>query len=142
MIDAWLRKKVADGLLISATWVAEANAINPWDFEIEELDGTKARVEVKSTTGPFERPFHISQAEVEAASSETVRTDIYRVYAVSGDGAWLQMANGVSHFAKGILTVVNGLESGIVPDGYSARPESFGSWSEPLRIGIDTADDE
>ena len=64
LVDIWLRREVGEGRLADAVWVSERNAVNPWDFEITELSGTVVRIEVKSTTGPFERDLHISQSEV------------------------------------------------------------------------------
>lgn len=142
IIDAWLRKKVSEGALKSAVWIAETNAVNAWDFEIEENDGTKVRVEVKSTSGPFERTIHISQAEVEAAAASSTRTDLYRVYAVSDDGAWLQVATNLAPVAGEILKAIGALGDGIVPDGYSIRPISICAWSEAIRLSIEADEEE
>ncbi len=64
---------VDSGRLLEATWVAEANAINPWDFEVMLPSGEPVRIEVKTTSGPFERAFHISQAEIECAANPAAR---------------------------------------------------------------------
>ena len=138
IVEAWLRKMVAEGHLKSATWIAETNAVNPWDFEIEENDGTIVRVEVKSTSGPFERAFHISQAEVEAAAASPVRTDIYRVYAVSDDGAWLRISMNFAPLAGQILATVRALGVAIVPDGYTIQPTFLDVWSTPARMIINS----
>lgn len=143
IVDDWLSKEVSAGRLKSAIWIAAENAINPWDFEIVEVTGEKVRVEVKSTGGAFERPLHISQAEIIAAeSSKVARTDIYRVYAVSDDGAWLQIARNISDFAKQILAVSATFGAGIVPDGFSIQPRRIAEWSDPIQIRLDPEDED
>jgi hypothetical protein len=87
LVNVFLQKAQAEGRIRSFTWVSEDNAISPWDFELITLDGTKIRVEVKSTGGGFDRPIHISQNEIlAAAETGAPRTDIYRVFAIGSDG--------------------------------------------------------
>jgi hypothetical protein len=134
IVDAWLQKQVSEGRLKSATWVAELNAISPWDFEIIENSGEKVRVEVKSTPGPFERPFHISQSEIEAAAKPATRTDLYRVFSVSDNGARLRIASDIAPVAKDVLAKISALGVGFVPDGYSVDPLHFANWSDALEL--------
>jgi hypothetical protein len=135
LIDSWLRSRVETGQLRSAVWVSEVNAISPWDFEITELSGEVVHVEVKSTGGPFERPLHISQSEIAAAAADGApRTDIYRVYALSDNAAWLCIARNVRATASVVANAARALPSGVVPDGYSVAPSAFGPWSEPAEI--------
>lgn len=141
IVNDWLRAQVRDGRIREAVWVAEPNAINPWDFEVTELSGEKVRVEVKSTTGAFERPVHISQAEILAAAASSVRTDLYRVYALSDEAAWLQISGGIQAFAARVANAATGLPAGVVPDGYSVAPSAFGVWSEPVHLVFEEDDD-
>lgn len=142
IMNSWLQAEVTAGRLKSAEWIAEANAVNPWDFEIEENDGTRVRIEVKSTSGPFERPFHISHAELQAAVAATVRTDLYRVFAVSDDGAWLSVTPNIKHISSDIIKKVESLGPGIIPDSYSVDPLCISGWSKPAKIENAAADDE
>lgn len=115
LIDEWLRSLVREGKLLDAVWVSEINAINPWDFEITELSGERVRVEVKSTTGPFERPLHISQAEILAAgAASSPRTDLYRVYALSDEAAWVQTSRDIRVFAASVAAASAALPAGVV----------------------------
>ncbi len=138
LIDIWLRREVREGRLADAVWVSETNAVNPWDFEVTELSGTVVRIEVKSTTGPFERDLHISQSEVlSAAQSEASRTELWRVFAMSSNGGWLQINRDIRSFAQTMATAASYLPAGVVPDGYSIQPLSMGDWTDAVRLSFD-----
>lgn len=55
LISIRLQHELAAGHIRSFRWVSEENAIAPWDFEIVEAGGTPVRIEVKSTSGGFDR---------------------------------------------------------------------------------------
>lgn len=123
------------GRLQEANWIAEANAVNPWDFEVRLPSGELVRIEVKTTSGPFERAFHISQAEIECAADPAApRTDLYRIFDLKDGVAQVRVIQDIRAFAAGILAVTNALGTGIEPDGFTVSPERVGSWSqaEPL----------
>lgn len=141
LVDIWLRREVREGRLAGAVWVSERNAVNPWDFEVTELSGSVVRIEVKSTTGPFERDLHISQSEVVfAAQNGSERTELWRVFAISSDGGWLRINRDIRTFVKRITTAAANLPAGVVPDGYSIRPASMGTWTDAVQLTFE--DDE
>lgn len=143
LVNIHLQKEQAEGRIRSFTWVSEENAISPWDFEVVKLDGTTVRVEVKSTGGGFDRPIHISQNEVLAAADPgATRTDLYRVFALSDDGGWLQVAPGIAAVCRQIATAVSSLGAGITPDSYSMDVSRFTGWTQPTRLGYSEIDDE
>jgi hypothetical protein len=135
LVNDWLQGEVAAGRLLKATWVAEINAVHPWDFDIIELTGELVRVEVKSTTGPFERSIHISQAEIESAAGVNApRTDLYRTSEINSAGGLLSICRDVAPLATEILQSIAPLSPEIVPDGYSVKPVRFGAWEKTFRI--------
>ncbi|MGN8095765.1 protein NO VEIN domain-containing protein [Methylobacterium sp. 22177] len=140
LIDDWLQQEVAASRLRTATWIADVNAVSSWDFEVEGTDGTKQRIEVKATSGDFSRHIHISQAEIESAAERGARTDLYRLYGLTNDTATLRICKDIGGFAAEILAAVAGLGEGIVPDGYTVRPERVGTWDPPIQIRL--SDDE
>jgi hypothetical protein len=142
LVDDWLTGLVRKGQLLEAVWKSETNAVNPWDFEITEHSGEKVRIEVKSTTGPFERPIHISQAEILAASSpEAQRTDILRVYALSEDSAWVRISRDVRSFASAVTAACDAMPPGVVPDGYCIAPASLGAWTDAIHVKFEEEED-
>lgn len=142
LVDELLKRQVREGKLREAVWISETNAVNPWDFEVTELSGERVRVEVKSTTGPFERPLHISQAEILAAgATNSQRTDLYRIYALSDEAAWVQISRNIRTFASGIAQAAAGLPAGVVPDSYSIAPASFGAWSDAEHVTFEDEGD-
>lgn len=144
LLNDWLQMQVEAGHLRSAVWSAETNAISPWDFVVEENDGTLVRVEVKSTTGPFERDFHISQAEIEwAAEDEAPRTDLYRLFELQDGTASLRVCHDIRALAARVVAAVAGLGVGVTPDSYTISPTQFGTWTEPRPIEVpDDEEDE
>lgn len=138
LVDIWLRREVREARLAEAVWVSERNAINPWDFEVTELSGTMVRIEVKSTTGPFERDLHISQSEVRfAAHNGSARTELWRVFAISSDGGWLQINRDIRPLAQSIAAAASSLPAGVVPDGYSILPSAMGTWTDAVQLTFD-----
>ena len=104
LVNIHLQHEQAEGRIRAFTWVSEENAISPWDFELIELDGTAVRVEVKSTSGGFDRPIHISQNEVlAAAEAGAPRTDLYRVFALGDDGGWLRVSKDIAGVCQTIV---------------------------------------
>ncbi|WP_082477599.1 DUF3883 domain-containing protein [Methylobacterium sp. Leaf93] len=143
LLNDWLQMEVETGRLRSAVWTAEVNAISPWDFVVEENDGTEIRIEVKSTAGPFERDFHISQAEIEwAAEPGAPRTDLYRLFQLQDGTASLRICQDIRRFAIKIIESIVNLDVGIVPDSYTVSPVHSWTWSEILSIDVPDDEDE
>lgn len=143
LINIRMQREQAAGRIQWFTWVSETNAISPWDFEIVELDGSTVRVEVKSTSGGFDRAIHISQNEVLAAAEQGApRTDLYRVSALSADGGWLRVCRDIAVVCRTVAESVTALGTGITPDGYSVTVDRIGGWSEAERLTYDEADEE
>ncbi|MDI4666583.1 DUF3883 domain-containing protein [Xanthobacter autotrophicus] len=135
LLSEWLEGEVQAGNLQSATWISEQNAVCPWDFEVEEPDGTLVRIEAKTTRGPFEREFHISQAELEAACEPGApRTDLYRISDLAPQGGRLRIIRGIAETARRVCEKAAELGDGIVPDAYTVRPDRFGLWEEPRNL--------
>ena len=123
--------------------ISETNAISPWDFEVVELDGTTVRVEVKSTSGGFDRAIHISHSEVlAAAETRGPRTDLYRVSALSEDGGWLRVSRDIAVLCRTVAASVTALGAGITPDSYNVSVDRISGWSEAERLTYDEADED
>jgi Domain of unknown function (DUF3883) len=142
LVNIRLQHELATGRIRSFTWASEANAISPWDFELVEMDGTTVRVEVKSTSGGFDRAIHISHNEVlAAAEAGAPRTDVYRVSALSDGGGWLRVSRDIASICRTIAASVTALGAGITPDGYCIAVDRIAVWSEAERLTYNEVDE-
>ena len=109
----------------SIEWVADVNAISPFDFQINCQDGTVRDVDAKSTAGPFSNPIHLSLSEIQHAVASGVPYDLYRLFNVHDSGAVLRVAHDV---AGKLMPIVNNLKSlpiGVKVDSLSFNPDYF-----------------
>lgn len=124
--------------IVSWTWRSAENAICPWDFDLKTPAGN-VRVEVKATCAAHGSAFHISMAELEAAT-EAGRYDIYRVSGLGDDGGSLRVASDVRGFAQGLVDALKVLPKGVRADGFTIDPALL-TWSEPVEISWLDADE-
>jgi hypothetical protein len=127
-VDAYLQGLKNEGKIADFDWVSKQNVISPYDFWIIPDGNLKIYVDVKSTSGEFERKIHISLSELELMSSETERYDIYRIFDIDENNrtAKLRIAEDVMSFAQGIIEVFKGLPEGVCADGISVDPSKSG----------------
>ena len=138
LLNDWLDQELAAGRILSFKWFFEENAINPWDFEIEDSSGAVRRIEVKTTRSAFKRPFQISQAELEfAADAASPPTDLYRLYEYDDGRARLAVARDIRATAQGILSVVQELAPQVKPDSYTMDIDRFSNWDHLGEIEIE-----
>lgn len=107
----------ANGMIGDVVWTADQNAVAPYDFLITLLDGTEVAIDVKSTSGEFERSIHISFAEL-TEMTNMHRYDIYRVFGVSENTGTMRIAENIGAFATTILSGI-GVPLGVSIDGVS-----------------------
>lgn len=119
---AYLQRCMDSGEIEDFRWVADENAIAPYDFEFCR-GGTWFMVEVKATSGAFERPFHMSAAELEFAanSASYMIARVAEVDSAAGTGL-LYMASEGSALAAAILGASSGLPVGVKIDGVTIPP--------------------
>jgi len=128
LVDIHLDAERQSGQIASYTWLARINAISPMDFESTDAAGMTESIEVKTTSGDFERPFHVALSELrEAVTGERVYR-IYRVYSASAKGAKLRISGDFRPLARTILELFETLPAGVAPDGVTIEPRllSFG----------------
>jgi hypothetical protein len=105
------------------TWVADVNAVAPYDFLVILTDGREVALDVKSTTGEFDRPIHISSNEL--AEMSTRRYDLYRVFEITENAAKLRVAEDVGDFAPPIREQFSSLPEGVEVDSISVEPRKL-----------------
>lgn len=123
IVRAYLVQEESAGRIAGYTWTSDVNAVAPHDFEIS-VNGTLRRIEVKSTSGDFNRPFHISMAELTEAT-ETTPFDIVRVsnVDVALDSAEVHISCNFNNTARDLLEACRSLPQGVTVDALSIDPQ-------------------
>lgn len=120
-------------------WVSRTNARAAYDFAVTKPRWEPAGpvyIDVKSTKGAHDSPFHMSMAEVRWAA----RTPAYRVARVSSlteSSAQVRLLSGVSEKCQDLLRAIEGvLPAGVEIDSFEIDPSPFGHLlSETVRWG-------
>ena len=135
-----LKKK---GTIQSFEWVAESNAVAPYDFWLSEDGTAKILIDSKATSGDFDRTVHISMSELQKMSSGPERYDLYRVFEMGETTAHLRIARNVGDFARQIMKFLGSLPTGVQPDGFSVSPSilSFDSTIETIQLPAEPEED-
>jgi hypothetical protein len=123
----------------SCEWVADVNAISPFDFLINCVDGTIRHVDAKSTAGPFGNPIHLSFGEIQHAIGSGVPFDLYRLNNVRDTGATLRVSKDIARRLIPIVQSLKSLPSGVKVDSLSFSPDYFGF--DPTETAIDYDDE-
>ncbi len=131
-VNGYLEELFSKGCLKSVQWTAVDYAVAPYDFEVVEED--VVRIEVKTTTGPFDRRIHISAAELATMAANDPPCELYRVYEANADEAKLKIARSTNSQARKILDSVQGLPEGVRMDSVSVDPKLF-DFSDTIAIG-------
>jgi hypothetical protein len=130
LVAVYLDQLLRAGGLSAFEWVSEINAVAPLDFRISPTGAAAERLDVKTTTGPFERPFHVSFAELKEMAKESEGPyRIYRVYEADESGAKLRISDDLRNFAKAVIGALAVLPPGTAVDAISVDPTGlpFGS---------------
>lgn len=114
----------ASAKVLEFTWTSETNAVAPYDFLIVMPDRQEIAIDVKSTSGEFERPIHVSSAELIEMTDDR-RYDIYRVYELSDTSAILKISENVGELALPILASFKQLPLGVRVDSVSIEINAF-----------------
>lgn len=140
LVNFYLLSNAGEGGDFHFEWVSRFDAFSPFDFKITYIGNQNATgqrlVEVKSTTGPFGRAFHISIAEILEAAASTMPYHIYRLYELNEDGGTLRISDDFRIFARSLQSAHDtAMPAGVSADGFAVLPEGIGlSWSPPITI--------
>jgi len=139
-VNDYLAKLQIAGSIGNFRWVSDENAINPYDFQIN--DGvSEVFVDVKSTQGEFERDLHISFNELLQMAAGPERYDIYRVYEIKEGSAQLRITRDMKNFAERILSVLNALPNEVTSDSISFPP-SLLQFEAPIELQVQESTEE
>lgn len=122
-VNAYLASLGTANKITSYEWISDSNAVAPYDFRATFAGKSKpTAIEVKSTTGEFDRNVHISMNELLAMASEDDYR-LFRVYKMSDDDtAKMRVATDVRDMAVSLLTAFEQLPNDVTVDGVTLKP--------------------
>lgn len=123
LVNAYLQAELDGRRIKEFCWESnDNNAVAPYDFTLLGSDDAHGCVDVKATAYEFERPLHLSLAEL-IEMRDQPSYSLYRVFEMSEAGGKLRIASNLKGFATDVLKVLQQLPDGIAADGISVRPE-------------------
>lgn len=135
LVEHHLSEGQAAGHIECFRWVASENAIAPYDFEYVQ-DGKKHLIDVKSTTGPFTNPLHVSLAELREMAYAEHDYLIYRLSEVKSGFARLMISRPMRDYAHKILSALESLPEGVQADSVSINPSQLHFEKDVVTIDI------
>ena len=123
-VNAHLERLRVEARIANFHWESQENAVSPYDFWYEQ-DARRSFLDVKATSGGFERNVHISFPELLAMRDSPESYYIYRVYEVGEGVAKLRISKEMRTFADSVLKVLSRLPNGVNSDGISVSPSAL-----------------
>jgi hypothetical protein len=128
-VNAHFERLKSEARISAFQWESQDNAVSPYDFWYEE-EAHKSFLDVKATSGGFERNIHISFPELQAMRDYAEPYYIYRLYEVGERTAKLRISREMRSIADAVLKILLGLPAGISSDGVSLSPSMLGCGPE------------
>lgn len=132
-VNAYLGKLKGESRICAFEWDSYENAIAPNDFSVKVDEKSSFLVDVKSTTGDFDCPIHVSASELLAMRESPFRYDLYRVFQMGESSATVRIAENLRTLAKVVLDVFEALPRGVTPDSVSVKPSTL-TFGDPIEI--------
>ncbi len=133
-VQAYLDDLKNKGAIREYQWVSQDNAVSPFDFWVQDSD-SRFLLDVKATTGGFERNLHVSVPELEVMLNGPGAYVIYRIYEMSDGSAKLRISEGTKDFARTVLNVLRKLPDGVQSDGINVNPSTLRFGAE-IRLSL------
>lgn len=124
LVNAFLLARQQTGGIAEFAWVSDENAVSPYDFTLTYPTREVVKLDVKSTSGPFERPIHISMNELQEMATASERYDLYRVYFANKQRGCLRILEDTREFAKAIVSAI-AMPGGVTIDSFSVDPRTL-----------------
>lgn len=141
-VNVYLLRERSHGRLTSSEWVSRKNAVAPYDFTVRQRDDIVELVDVKSTTGEFERSVHVSRAELETMAADSRPYRVYRVYEMDERHCMLRVSSPLNLWAQGVLDAMKAVPSGVSVDSVSVLVTSI-AFGPPIAVSLpDDSDGE
>lgn len=135
LLDRYLGSMAWPGV-VGHRWVANENAVAPYDFELDMSSGGHRLVDAKSTSGGFDNPLHMSLGEMDQAVRGGVPYDIARLYEVRDGSGRLRIARDIAAKLRPLLASLSSLPSEVAIDSLSFEPGYFDFEGEEHVVAI------
>ena len=132
LIGSWLETQLPSGFIDSYIWASDQNAVAPYDFELTR-GANLERIDVKATSGDFERRIHVSLAELKTMAESAIPYRIYRVYDVADYTGKLRISAPMAAHAQQILDSLQMLPTGVTVDALSIDPGTL-QFASPILL--------
>lgn len=106
-------------------WVADENAVAPFDFRLITSPEKTLLIDAKTTAGPFDNPLHISLSELREMKLNSHEYRIVRLYEVKEGFARMRISSPMREFAEEVIAHFDALPAGVWPDSISVAPETI-----------------
>lgn len=136
LVNDHLGNLTADGRVLSHSWTSRTNAISPFDFEVTHPDGIRELVDVKSTTGDFRSPLHLSAGELRTCAQVDCSYRLFRVWEIEGTPK-LRRSKDIREWARGVSRAVDNLPAGVLPDAFTVDPAALEWEDEEIMLPVD-----
>ncbi|WP_339474404.1 hypothetical protein [Pseudomonas sp. RL_5y_Pfl2_69] len=127
-VDYFLSQEQADGRIQTYQWASLANAIEAFDFKVND----SVLIDVKSTTYSFQQKLHISLNELLHMRDHPYH--LYRIYGIQKLQAKLRICANVRELAVQTIQILEKLPFDIKVDSVSLSPDCFEFGEEILLI--------
>jgi hypothetical protein len=121
LVNAHFEREKIEGRITNFGWEAIDNAVAPFDFWCEQA-GFRTFVDVKATSGEFERNIHVSLPELRHMRDSKEQYFIYRIYEIVDNTAKLRRSAPTRELASSVLKALEALPQGVTADGVSFSP--------------------
>ncbi len=140
LVNDWLEAENEAGRISSFRWASDENAVESFDFEV--VPGTEMEWwDVKTTTGDFDRPFHISTGEVVACAGAPGPYRVARVWDLEA-APMMQQSGDLRAWATAVIASMDHTPAGVTVDGFTVQPGSLPWEGEPVALVVDDDQDE
>jgi len=120
LLDQFLQFQGLPGIS-THKWIAQINAVSPYDFLLtDDAEGTR-HADAKSTSGKFANPLYLSIAEIHHAVGCNVPYDIIRLYNVNEDSATFRIAKDIRTKLRSVLDALANVPAGVNVDSLSFK---------------------
>lgn len=134
LVKQYLEQCQGQRLIHKFIWQSQINAVSPYDFRVQNMDGTWSCLDVKTTMGEFDSILHITYSEL-CKMCERERYYIFRVYKLADNKACLRKSERVNEFAREIMRSLRTLPDRIRVDGISLHPNSSLRFDDGFPLG-------
>jgi hypothetical protein len=124
LLDYYLQSSPPFGLT-DHEWVANRNAVSPFDFLLRFGSGEVRHVDAKSTGGTFGNSIYLSIGEIMHAVNSGIPYDLYRLYNVTSTSATLRIAENVAPKLSSVVEAIAKLPTGVKAESLAFSPDFF-----------------